>query len=523
MKRKFIAGAAIKDDALGPRQIRVVASTATPDRVKDVMIPDGCDLMQYRDNPVVLANHDRAFPIGTAQVEIKNGRVEATIDFAPAGASAKADEYCALAKAGVLNAVSVGFEPIDAEPIPGGGERIKSWSLLELSLVSVPANPEALVIARSLEKANSEKWKVGASLNLPIDEDSDWDGPEAAKSIFEKADFDGDDPDSAFARKGFLAYDSGNSDLKGSYKLPFAKVVDGRLTAVASGIRAAASRLPQADLPDDVAKKAREVIDHYEAKMKEKNAGARRTKDSPKAKIKGLYDVAQLAYALQSLGFIQSEAEWEREVEGDASDVPEMLADACRQLGAALVAMTTEEVAELLGEEAGEDGEKSGPVRLVKMLRRMKSKGDAPMAGIDTVIAGHKAAAAAHDEIIDAHEKAIKRHKAARAAHSDLADAHRAARDGEDGAVEDVVKCHKALSLAHDGMMDAHDDMRDGHGKVKAAHKDIAKGHEATKALDANDTGEIYDGNGKRFDAGMSQKMRELEIENLRLKGLSQS
>ncbi|KAF2991145.1 HK97 family phage prohead protease [Methylocystis sp. MJC1] len=378
MKRKFIAGAAIKDDALGPRQIRVVASTATPDRVKDVMVPDGCDLTQYRVNPVVLANHDPNCPIGTAQVEIKNGRVEATIDFAPAGASPKADEYCALAKAGVLNAVSVGFEPTDAEPIRGGGDRIKSWSLLELSLVSVPANPEALVIARSLEKANSEKWKVGASLNLPLDEDSDWDGPEAAESIFEKADLDGDDPDSAFARKGFLAYDSGNSDLKGSYELPFAKVVDGRLTAVASGIRAAASRLPQADLPDDVAKKAREVIDHYEAKMKDDGKSARlsrRVKAFVVARRKGMYDLGNLSYVVQQLVSLALGAEWERDYEGDDSALPEILAEIARSAGEAFIAMSEEETREALASLSDllpaeqKSYAAAGPSRAAKLLR----------------------------------------------------------------------------------------------------------------------------------------------------------
>ena len=36
--------------------------------------------------------------------------IEATITFPPLGASRVADEFCALAKAGVLSAVSVGFQ-----------------------------------------------------------------------------------------------------------------------------------------------------------------------------------------------------------------------------------------------------------------------------------------------------------------------------------------------------------------------------------------------------------------------------
>jgi hypothetical protein len=71
----------------------------------------------------------------------------------PLGASRTADEFCALAKAGVLSAVSVGFRPIDAEPIKNGrGVLWKAWELLELSLVAVPSNPNAVVMERAYGK-----------------------------------------------------------------------------------------------------------------------------------------------------------------------------------------------------------------------------------------------------------------------------------------------------------------------------------------------------------------------------------
>ena len=58
-------------------------------------------------------------------------------------------------KSGVVGAVSVGFRPIASEPIRGGigGLRYTEWALLELSCVSVPCDPDALVIARSLGKS----------------------------------------------------------------------------------------------------------------------------------------------------------------------------------------------------------------------------------------------------------------------------------------------------------------------------------------------------------------------------------
>ena len=91
--------------------------------------------------------------------------VLATVTFAPAGASEIADETCALAKAGVLRGVSIGFNPIRSSPIRGGGVQYIEWELLEISLVSVPANAGAVVVERSLRRksgrsisaANTEK------------------------------------------------------------------------------------------------------------------------------------------------------------------------------------------------------------------------------------------------------------------------------------------------------------------------------------------------------------------------------
>ena len=86
------------------------------------------------------------------------------------------------------------------------------------------------------------------------------------------------------------------------------------------------------------------------------------TKDQAPLKIKDLYDVASLAYALNSLGYLQSNAAWEAEYEGDGSQVPQMIADACRALADALVAMTAEEVGELMAQmtPAGEEAVAKG-------------------------------------------------------------------------------------------------------------------------------------------------------------------
>ena len=87
------------------------------------MKASGCKLDNYRLNPIVLADHDPCQPIGNFAPEIKDA-VEGIITFAPAGISAKADEYCGLYKSGVLNAVTctvvtgIAFGFVSARPRP---------------------------------------------------------------------------------------------------------------------------------------------------------------------------------------------------------------------------------------------------------------------------------------------------------------------------------------------------------------------------------------------------------------------
>lgn len=151
------------------RVIRFVASDETPDRVGDVIQVSGWNLTQYKKNPVVLWGHDSNSmpPIGKS-VNIRRGAgpnggsaLLASIQFAPKEAYEFADTVYQLTKAGFLNAVSVGFMPRDTKELtdkersklgmPSYGLMYTKADLLEISVVSVPANPSALVTgAKSL-------------------------------------------------------------------------------------------------------------------------------------------------------------------------------------------------------------------------------------------------------------------------------------------------------------------------------------------------------------------------------------
>lgn len=140
--------------AVGP-DLEFVLSDATVDRYGDIVDPSGWVLTAFKRNPIALFAHRHDEPIGTwSDVRVEGGKLKGKLNFAAAGTSARIDELRGLVEQGVLRAVSVGFSPIDADPIdpkrPYGPQRYKKQELLETSLVSVPANPAALAIAKSL-------------------------------------------------------------------------------------------------------------------------------------------------------------------------------------------------------------------------------------------------------------------------------------------------------------------------------------------------------------------------------------
>src|SRR4029077_9712217 len=79
------------------------------------------------------------------------------LELAPEGTSPRIDEIRKLIEADILKAVSVGFRPVKREPRnekdPFGftGTIFHKSELVETSLVAVPANPNALSIAKSLK------------------------------------------------------------------------------------------------------------------------------------------------------------------------------------------------------------------------------------------------------------------------------------------------------------------------------------------------------------------------------------
>jgi HK97 family phage prohead protease/HK97 family phage major capsid protein len=132
-----------------------VLSDATVDRYGDSIVASGWDLKSFETNPIALFGHSHDFPIGRwSNLRIEGGKLIGKLNLAARGTSARIDELISLVEQGILRAVSVGFLPKKSEPIdknkPYGAQRYLEQELLETSLVSVPANPAAIALAKSM-------------------------------------------------------------------------------------------------------------------------------------------------------------------------------------------------------------------------------------------------------------------------------------------------------------------------------------------------------------------------------------
>lgn len=153
---------------------RVVASTADIDRDGDILDQGSWQLDNFKANPVIIWGHDYSLPpIGRAEgIKVENGQLVADIvwDTEQERGATVARQF----SQGFLNSVSVGFRAGSATPRSGlddnderkgaGGFILADLELLEISAVTVPANPRALA-AKGLD---TEDVEDGADLDKRI-------------------------------------------------------------------------------------------------------------------------------------------------------------------------------------------------------------------------------------------------------------------------------------------------------------------------------------------------------------------
>lgn len=169
MKTKQSITGLIKALNEDPDKFSGIASTAKEDRDGDTLDQSGWDLGEYLKNPQILWGHNpyippiaKAMNVRVEDNKLKFDFVFATTDFA--------QEIKSLVKGGFLNTFSVGFYPKEFGDPRKGEKTITKMELLEISIVTIPSNTDAIVTSRDFN-ALSEKTKsiiYGAIMNKAI-------------------------------------------------------------------------------------------------------------------------------------------------------------------------------------------------------------------------------------------------------------------------------------------------------------------------------------------------------------------
>ena len=129
------------------RIIRGVATTPNPDRVGDIVEPLG---VQFKNPMPLLHQHDHDKPVGTVTFDrpTRDGiTFEARLPKIeePGPLRDRVEMAWGEVKAGLVRAVSIGFRALEYSFLDEGGIRFNKSEVLELSLVSVPANADAVI------------------------------------------------------------------------------------------------------------------------------------------------------------------------------------------------------------------------------------------------------------------------------------------------------------------------------------------------------------------------------------------
>src|SRR5699024_6372052 len=155
------------------REITGVATTPSTDSYGDIVESEGAVF----DLPIpLLWQHSHDKPIGhVTAARVKGDRIEVTAKLARVDEAGslrdRLEEAWQSIKHGLVRGLSIGFKPIEWEPIETGIKFTK-WAWLELSAVTIPANEEAsieLVRAASGHKAPHGRVRPG-SVSLAIEE-----------------------------------------------------------------------------------------------------------------------------------------------------------------------------------------------------------------------------------------------------------------------------------------------------------------------------------------------------------------
>lgn len=165
------------------RVLEGVASSAKPDLAGDVLEPRGA---VFEVPMPLLMQHDKNRPVGeVTAAKVSDSEIVVRASFAKDSGLAYVDDAWKQVRAGLVKGLSIGAQPLKAEPILDKdgrmtGVRYTAWRWLELSAVTLPMNQAA-----SLEVVRMfDPWGA-AAFAARLDPLADTEGAEGERHTYE--------------------------------------------------------------------------------------------------------------------------------------------------------------------------------------------------------------------------------------------------------------------------------------------------------------------------------------------------
>ena len=166
--KKAYSQLTVKSVSEDERIITGIASTPSPDRADDVVVPTG---VKFALPIPLLWQHDHSQPIGeVTAASVSESGIEITAKLAsidePGPLQDRLNEAWQSIKSGLVKGLSIGFRGLQVEPNPNSdrwGLIFRSWEWFELSAVTVPANADASITSiKRIAKTAAEEHSAAS-------------------------------------------------------------------------------------------------------------------------------------------------------------------------------------------------------------------------------------------------------------------------------------------------------------------------------------------------------------------------
>lgn len=158
----------VKSVAEDRRVIRGIATSPATDRMGDIVEPKG---VSFKNPMPLLWHHRHDQPVGFVKFDPPTDEgitFEAEIPqiAEPGTLRDRIEEAWQSVKMGLVSAVSIGFRAVEYAFLDEGGIRFIKTDVYELSLVTIPANADAVITAKSFDAESAaliKRYDVAAS------------------------------------------------------------------------------------------------------------------------------------------------------------------------------------------------------------------------------------------------------------------------------------------------------------------------------------------------------------------------